>query len=66
LVAIDGFKTEPDETAATPEPGETGYRITLTPIRIIVIAVIFVMLQAVILFFLQKRAASRAGGKGAP
>lgn len=66
LVAIDGFKAEPDEMAVPPEAGEPGYRITLTPVRIIVSALAFVMLQGIIVFFIWKRAALRAAGKGEP
>jgi hypothetical protein len=67
LVSIDGFKAGNGNKgvidAAILEPKETGYTVKLTPTRITVFVAAFMLLQAIILFFVRRRFSPRTPAK---
>jgi len=67
LVAIDGFKAGEDSkgapASASVKPKGTGYEIKLTPTRIAVYIVAFIVLQVAIIFIVRKRFTFNASAK---
>ena len=67
LVSIDGFKAGNGNKgaidAAILEPKETSYTVKLTPARITVFVAAFMLLQAIILFFVRRRFSPRTPAK---
>ncbi|MBA4367793.1 MAG: hypothetical protein C0403_09165 [Desulfobacterium sp.] len=62
LVAIDGFKADKDsqflshQTAS--EYKETGFVITLTPVRIVLLIAVFIGFQMAVIYFVRRRSVS--------
>lgn len=67
LVAIDGFKAGEDSKSppdqAVPENKETAYGIILTPVRIVLLIVVFIGFQAAVIYFVRRRFAHSMPGK---